>query len=251
MARTSRVIEGLNLVMLETGSQKTDTTAQIMGIRDRAIITIDKRFGEARARFSLGHEIGHWQCHKNQNLHCSKEVIGSSNSGVPPKERQADAYSAGLLMPAFMVEPIVKSFSRPSFKQIGELATQFRVSRTAAALRYIATEKDYALLVCYGPNGRLWTRPSRNWPQKLIPKQDIDPETDIYDLLFGRKVEAKSSGLEPAGCYFNGGDVRHAEVYAHSVLTGQRDNPADRTVLTLIIPRSSDLIEAGERREDW
>lgn len=225
--------------------------AQIMGIRDRAIITVDPRFGSSRARFSLGHEIGHWQCHKNQNLQCSKEVIGSSRKGAPPKERQADKYAADLLMPAFMFEPRARAHTQPSFKTIGELAGEFSVSRTAAALRFIATDRDYSLLVCYGPNGRLWSRRSPHGPEKLIAKQDIDPDTDVYDLLFDRKQEAKNRTLEPASCYFNGRDVADEDVYSHSVLTGKRDNPSDRTVLTLIIPRSSGLIEAGERRDSW
>ena len=225
--------------------------AQIMGIRDRAIITIDDRGGAERARFSLGHEIGHWQCHKNQNLHCSKEVIGSTRDAGSAKEWQADTYSAGLLMPRYMFEPRAKSYDRPSFRSISELASEFRISRTATALRFVGTDPVYSILICYGPNGRNWFRKSRNWPSTLITAREVGANSDVLGLLFERCTEARDARREPASTYFNGNDLQDEEVFAHAVRTGASDDPVGRSVMVLVVPVRSRLIELAERRSAW
>ena len=195
--------------------------AQIMGIRDRAIITIDDRGGPERARFSLGHEIGHWQCHKNQNLHCSKDVIGSTRDTGSGKERQADSYSAGLLMPRYMFEPRVKSYDRPSFRSIGELAAEFRTSRTATALRFVDTDPLYSVLVCYGPKGRIWYRKSEPLAPWCPPKKGV-PD-DWSPVRAERETRARRV---PANIYFNGNDLQDG-VFAHAVALERAMSPPD------------------------
>ena len=225
--------------------------AQIMGIRDRAIITIDDRGGPERARFSLGHEIGHWQCHKNQNLQCSKDVIGSTRDTGSGKERQADSYSAGLLMPRYMFEPRVKSYNLPSFRSIGELAAEFRTSRTATALRFVDTYPLYSILICYGPKGRIWYRKSRNWPSTLVPAKEVGADSDVLGLLFERRTETRDTRRVPASTYFNGNDLQDEEVFAHAVRAGASDEPAGRSVMVLIVPVRTRLIDIAERRNGW
>ena len=44
----------------------------------RAIISIDSRSMARRQRFSLAHEIGHWEWHRGHQLMCSKDDIGGS-----------------------------------------------------------------------------------------------------------------------------------------------------------------------------
>jgi uncharacterized protein DUF955 len=217
--------------------------ARIVGNGDKAIITVDDRFGVKRARFSLSHEIGHWQRHRNQVLYCSKDDIGSTGRKASAKERQADAYAADLMMPGYLFKPIARAFSAPSFKSIDELSTTFDASRKATAMRYVDLDPSPSLLICYGQYGRKWYRPSPGWPEDWAPKRDHDPDTDVLDLVFGRQTERTTRSLHPANAFFGHYNAQQFDVYAHSVFSGAVKDIKSREVLTLIIPKSVDMFD--------
>src|SRR5687767_3486985 len=79
--------------------------ARIIGFGERAIITVDRRSGPARARFSIGHELGHWNYHRGRSSICRSDEIGSHSQSVAHPERIADSYAADLLMPAYLFRP--------------------------------------------------------------------------------------------------------------------------------------------------
>lgn len=218
--------------------------ARITGIRDRAVITIDDRYGEKRARFSLSHELGHWHHHRNQRLYCAKQDIGAVNGLAKSKERQADQFAAELLMPRYMFEPRLRAFSKPSFKSIGELSEAFDASRKATALRYVDLDPGLSMLICWGQNGRKWYRGSRLWPDSWAPKKDHDPDTDVLDLLFGKAEEARGRALCPASAFFGRYDAEQHGVYAHSVISGSSAAPLSREVLTMIWPQSEAMFDS-------
>lgn len=217
--------------------------ARITGIGDKAVITIDDRYGARRARFSLAHEMGHWHHHRNQRLYCSKDDIGKVNGIASGKERQADRYAADLMMPRYLFEPLQRAFATPSFASVDALAKEFSSSRKAAALRYIDLDSDISMLVCYGPEGRKWYHSSSSWPETWIPKKEHDPDTDVLDLLFGKKKERKNRTIEPASAFFARYDAERYEVYAHSVVSGSSSTRSSREVLTLLIPRNAEMLE--------
>lgn len=74
--------------------------------RDRSTILVSTRFSYETRRFTAGHEIGHYILHPHvgdRTLH--RELpIGGSRSWRPPQEREADYFSACLLMPRGAVE---------------------------------------------------------------------------------------------------------------------------------------------------
>lgn len=149
--------------------------ARITGIRDKAIITIDDRYGAKRARFSLSHELGHWHHHRNQRLYCAKQDIGGVNGRGKVKEREADRYAADLMMPRYLFAPQMRAYSQPSFCSIDELAETFDASRKATAMRFVDLDPSPSLLICYGPHGRKWYRGSKDWPDDWAPKKSMIP----------------------------------------------------------------------------
>lgn len=217
--------------------------ARIMGFKDRAIITVDNRTGEKRARFSLAHEIGHWQEHRGQTLFCTKENIGSAKDSAPAKERQADSYAAGLLMPRYMFAPLARDFQSPSFCSIDELASEFNASRRAAAIRFIEMDVTPSLLICHGPNGRKWFKWSRGWPQHWFPKPELDHNSDAFDLVYGKCSENRRRNSCPAETYFDRFGADRYEVWSHSVLSGRPRSDGTREALTLLIPKSTEMME--------
>ncbi len=51
--------------------------ARIIGFKDRAIITVKNEGDSRRRRFSIAHELGHWQHHRGRSSICRASDIGS------------------------------------------------------------------------------------------------------------------------------------------------------------------------------
>lgn len=114
-------------------------------------------FAEGRYRFTLGHEIGHWQLHRELvtagagqlslfDQPAEPPIICRQSQAREPIEWQADTYAAHLLMPQlFVVEAwrsqfgdirtrVVRSDHALS-ELLRPLATEFRVSVSAMRIR--------------------------------------------------------------------------------------------------------------------
>lgn len=72
--------------------------ARIVGVGGKAIITVNIDSCLVRQQFSIGHEIGHWHHHRGRSLVCRSEEIGANCNGVATLEKQADAFSAAILI---------------------------------------------------------------------------------------------------------------------------------------------------------
>lgn len=229
-------------------SQLDSCEARIVGIGDKAIITVDDtRVNPQRARYSLGHEIGHWQRHRGEVLFCSKEHIESGGKNVPRKEREADKYCAELIMPKFMFYPMARSFTKLSFAAVDALAEAFKTSRMATAIRYINMDIVPSMIICYGTNGREWFFPSGSWPSNWIPKRELDHDSEAFNFVFGHSMERQHRSVCPASVYFNGADADRFEVWEHSIPTGGRGT-ANRQALTLLEVKTSSMMDA---RDHW
>ncbi|HZV01275.1 MAG TPA: ImmA/IrrE family metallo-endopeptidase [Planctomycetota bacterium] len=90
-----------------------------------------------RERFALGHELGHFYRHREALLaggktHNSKVDFVSDRR----EEREADYFSASLMMPKGVVGPIVNE-GPAEIARILAIATRFEASVTSAALRFV------------------------------------------------------------------------------------------------------------------
>jgi hypothetical protein len=62
-----------------------------------------------RRRFTIGHELGHWQLHRHggRGVYCRASVVDEADAEVPaPRpepEEEANAFAAALLMPAQLI----------------------------------------------------------------------------------------------------------------------------------------------------
>lgn len=118
----------------------TDGDARIVGLGDRAVITIDADASPVRQRFSIAHELGHWHHHRGQRLVCrGADVIDTA--ATVGAEREADRYAASLLMPRFLVGPMIAELPM-SMVLVDEVADLFRVSTMAAILRLVDIHSD-------------------------------------------------------------------------------------------------------------
>ena len=108
--------------------------ARVLGYGDLAIITVNEAASLARRRFSAAHELGHWLWdHGTIALACTEDSLTGEWSDET-KERRANRYAADLLLPDFMVRPIVQDCDI-TFAMVDHLIDQFSTSFTATAIR--------------------------------------------------------------------------------------------------------------------
>lgn len=126
--------------------------ARLIICRPKSIITVSTTIGDAnRRRFGATHEIGHMEMHRNQCsvFNCSKSDLdsgGGKERVSPSLENEANEFASHLLMPDQFYSPLCKE-ADPNLSVIRDLADKFRVSLTAAALRFIRISKEPLALV--------------------------------------------------------------------------------------------------------
>lgn len=111
----------------------------------RGIIRVRSGFDEpGRRRFGIAHELGHWELHEqSQWLACSAEDLRDYKKST--MEIEANTFASELLMPAIHVRDRCEK-SCPSFALALEVAEEFKVSLTAAAIRIVQLTKQECIL---------------------------------------------------------------------------------------------------------
>ena len=114
-------------------------------VGNRGIIQINSRAIPNRQRFSLAHEIGHWELHPNlRQKSCSdQDMIDYYRSS---EEIEANHFAASLLLPRQWI-PVQLLKADPSFAQIKILANLLRVSLACSARRFVELTPQPVVLV--------------------------------------------------------------------------------------------------------
>ena len=110
---------------------------------------------EGLINFTLGHELGHYFLpghidhifQGNQTIHYSKSGFTSTE----PHEKEADFFSAALLMPKFLFLPALRSAGK-GFAAINQLARKCKTSLTATAIRYAQFAEDAIAVIITAGN---------------------------------------------------------------------------------------------------
>lgn len=214
--------------------------ARILGAGDRAIVSITTAVSPVRKRFSLGHELGHWHYHRGRSLICRADDIGNQSRGTTDPERIADGYAADLLLPPYLVCPHLNSKSRPSFKQIEELAALFRASIPATALRFADLSPYPVLLVCHNQSGRRWFRRGPLVPDRWFPRDDLDADSYAFDVMFKDK-DRSHSALMPAAAWFDREEADRYELYEETIRLSANE------ILTMLTLKDDGMMEEWSR----
>lgn len=167
--------------------------ARIVGFGDRAVITVDDRKARTptRIRFSLAHELGHWQHHRGRAFICRSDEIGDRTRGALDPERVADGYAADLLLPGYLFRPMAAGLKKMSLDGAEQLADAFGTSLTATAIRLVELGPEPAMLVCHGRQGRRWFVRGPAVPEQWFPQAELDPDSFAFDAVFGNKPKSR------------------------------------------------------------
>lgn len=201
--------------------------ARIVGAADQAVITVNARLGRRRKRFSIGHELGHWQQDRGRLLFCQAEDIGRLGPGAQ-RERAADRFASRLLMPDYLFRPMAGASAKVSFATVRMIADAFDTSMTAIAIRLIDGGYFIGCLVCHGRHGRKWFARSPGLPDRWFPRADLDAESFAFDVLFGTREEDKFPRRIGADAWFDRSEAERYDVHEQTIRTG------DEEILTLV-----------------
>jgi len=187
--------------------------ARIVGRGDRAIITVDAKAPPRRKRFSIAHELGHWHHHRGRCLICRSDDIGNRRRSVTDPERVADDYASDMLLPRYLLEPMLKGLPRPTLKAVKETAEAFDASLTATVLKIIETDRFPVMLVSHSQQGRAWFRRAPSVPEHWFPKQELDHESFAFAALFGKNEDKGGPRRIGADAWFDRRGAEEFEIY--------------------------------------
>lgn len=208
--------------------------ARIVGRDDRAIITVDTGAIPRRRRFSIAHELGHWHHHRGRCLICRSDEIGNARRGPTDPERVADDYASDLLLPRYILDPMLKNVPRINVAAARKVADAFDASITATLIKILESDHFPMLLICHSREGRRWFRSSPSVPSRWFPQAELDHESFAFPLLFGSAPEETMPRRIGADAWF---DRREAADF--DLLEQSYSLPGNQicTILTITDPK--------------
>ena len=182
--------------------------ARLVGMNGRAIITVDGRMPATRRRFSIGHEIGHWCHHRGRCLVCRPEDIGGTAARrADDPERVADEYASELILPRYILYPLLKDVSRLTIKSLKEIAGEFKASRTATLRKIVDLDRYPIMMICNDRSRRKYFRASPSIPRKWFPRDEVSPDSFAFNILLGAKTELPTPRPVKATAWFDRNDA--------------------------------------------
>ena len=160
---------------------------------NRGIICVRAGMDETgRRRFSIAHELGHWELHNDsQWFVCSSADLRDYKKS--PQEIEANTFAAELLMPTRMVAPRCEK-PLPTLELVKGIANEFDVSLTAAALRVLYLTKHECVLVASQGRQIKWWKPNSDRFGVFLEKgQPLNTESLAWHAFNG---EADASVME-------------------------------------------------------
>lgn len=123
-----------------------DLEDEISGVLVRkdgdAVIGVNTKHHPNRQRFTVAHELGHWALHSEQSGYFIDEFTvhyrgDGSSGGYDPRESEANAFAAALLMPEDLLrnELAGRRIDASDDDQLSDLAREYGVSLQALTIR--------------------------------------------------------------------------------------------------------------------
>lgn len=194
----------------------TRCEARIVGVGDKAIISISEDSGFQRRRFSVAHELGHWALHRGRQFECrSTDIDNAANDPLNP-ERQADDYAADLLMPWYLFMPLLGHAKHVDLALLEHMQRSFDVSLPATAIRIAEANVEPVIVACYDQTGRRWFSRSKDVPDRWFPVEHLDPDTYAADVVAGKRERTHMSPIG-ADAWFDAEGISECEVKEQSI----------------------------------
>jgi len=217
--------------------------ATLVGLKDKAIATVRRSSSRGRERFSVSHELGHWMLHRGKSFRCRMDAIEENLESNKTREREADEFSAHLLMPAPLFNPQVRALGMPGFRQLEELANNFQTSLVATVVRMVNIDTLPILLASYGVDRKLrWHLRANHVPPYWTPNTTLDEDSFSYEVATHGGPDCRG-GKQPADAVFSNDNADDFEIHEYAKPNG------DFGILSLIYLGSNMLDDSFDWRQ--
>lgn len=194
----------------------TGCEATLVGLGNRAIATIKPSPIIGRERFSLSHELGHWEMHRGLSFRCRADEPDDNLVANRELEKQADQFASHLLMPRSIFNPAVKAIGTPSFNEVERLAQTFKTSMVATSLRLAAIDTLPVIVACFSQDRRLWSIPAPHVPRRWFVVDSLNEDSFAYDLMF-KGLQTPVLRKQSGEVWFQNDDAEDYELHEHSM----------------------------------
>jgi len=182
---------------------------------DTGLIVVDQRARKSEKwRFVIAHELGHFICHPtlDQLQLCSDTNLNDwyRSSG---HETDANFFAAELLMPEFLFAPLCDR-TKPSMRDVRDLASKFQTSLTSTAIRMITFSPEPCAVVCSTKGAVDWAFKTQDFAGYITKGQRLTDATYAGDIFAGKSVEDRQQLVDGAGWGMG------RDVYEHSLKLG-------------------------------
>jgi len=132
----------------------------------RGVVIVASSLAAAPRRFVLAHEIGHFELHADVSFLglCTGDAVPFASAS--PFEDEASTFASELLLPRRLALPMCAG-EDASWDLVRDLADTFRVSLTAAALRFVTLSERATALVFVREGRVAWSRRSFRWKARI------------------------------------------------------------------------------------
>ena len=186
---------------------------EIVTFGNRSIITINSNIQfESKKRFAAAHELGHFELHRNLTpifFDTEYDLINWYQAG--PQEKEANEFASEFLMPS---EMFYKECYRKIFgpKVIEELSNRFRVSKTAAILKFVERGNHPVAIVYCKDNKMQWWKKSSDLRYFLKFEKGKNPPIGsvAYELFTTKKVYIGDESKQEV-CKFDWFEPKYAD----------------------------------------
>ncbi|MGB9498692.1 MAG: ImmA/IrrE family metallo-endopeptidase [Dissulfuribacterales bacterium] len=190
-------------------------TASLVRIGNKATIRVSPTDLPERQRFSIAHELGHLKLNHEagalKTVCTNKDMMSWHKSSI---ETEANFFASELILPKKLAEKMC-DVADVNFKPVQEIKKKFRVSLTAAAIKFVRLNPEKCAVV-YSENGKIkWSYRSEDWWAYIQHGQPLDNRTVAYDFFQGKELYNDPVDVDADAWINNSRGVQ--EIVEHSI----------------------------------
>jgi len=202
--------------------------ARLVASSSGAVISVNSGDYPGRKRFSLAHELAHWiSDRKTGSFLCAKADIGAQNAEAKSVEAHANAFASQLILPDYLVTPWAEG-KKANLDVASALANDFKVSRTAAAIKLTKRSALPVCVACHDQSRLKWHVRNAAFGSDFYVKPELHQDTDAFTMAYGGGGGKSQPKKEAADRWISGSGA-----YRMTAQTQSLKLP-DGTVLTII-----------------
>ena len=222
------LIHARDIILQEKKISNAD--GRIVFGKEKTIISINSEIKySGRKRFTMAHELGHFELHHNKNTHLEDNSLTLDYFKNGGQEYEANQFATELLMPksAFINFTQKKVFSPNLLREISE---HFQTSITSATYRYLEIGRHPIFLFYCRDKKVVYWKNSQNYYRKVREITKLAPPSDSVAMEFfndGTIYKKEESAQEIVkSTWFETGDFDSNDKYFEYAIITKKYNTA-------------------------